>query len=44
MNYDAFKARHMIACFILGLNILPPVHGTARLAAIKACRNRGYRL
>jgi len=41
---DIFTARHNIACFLLGANILPHVHGTRRSAAIDVCESKGYTL
>ena len=42
VTIDTFKAKHMVACFIIGANILPDRYGSFRNAVITLCKYRGW--
>lgn len=42
MGIDTFTAKHMIACFLVGINILPRHHGSVRWRVINYCEHRGW--
>lgn len=42
MGIDTFTAKHMIACFMVGINIIPRDSINSRCTVIIYCKHRGW--